>query len=267
MSGPTASARFDGSVHGVVVHTSSRDEQPRAVVQLEPDGDDLVLALAGRVVEARLEGGQRGLALVAVGQDLVALVDQALVPQLLEDPHRGLHEGRVHRLVVVDEVDPPRLARDVAVPAVGVLHDRSAARLVEVVDAVLGDGHVAGDAQLALGLHLGRQAVAVPAEAALDAAAPHGLVAGDRVLHVPGQQVAVVGQPVGERGPVVEDVLVAAVHAGVTLVDARLERAVLGPERDDALLQLGEAGLLLDAREGGIPCGRAGRAIGHRHGP
>ena len=59
-----------------------------------------------------------------------------------------------------------------------------------------------------LRLDLGGQAVAVPAEAPLHPLAPHGLVAGDDVLDVAGQEVAVVGEAVGERRAVVEDVLV-----------------------------------------------------------
>jgi hypothetical protein len=62
------------------------------------------------------------------------------------------------------------------------------------------------DAELLLGGHLGGQAVAVPAEAALHPVAPHGLVAGDHVLHVAGEQVAVVGEAVGEGRTVVEHV-------------------------------------------------------------
>ena len=80
---------------------------------------------------------------------------------------------------------------------------------------------MAGDAEFLFGLDLGRQAVAVPAEAPLDPAAAHGLVARDGVLDEAGQQVAVVRQAVGERRAVVEDELVVAVDAGVTLFDER----------------------------------------------
>ncbi len=61
-----------------------------------------------------------------------------------------------------------------------------------------------GDAELLLGLDLGRQAVAVPAEAAVHDVAAHRPVAGHGVLDEAGQQVAVVRQAVGERRPVVE---------------------------------------------------------------
>jgi RNA polymerase-binding transcription factor DksA len=50
--------------------------------------------------------------------------------------------------------------------------------------------------------------VAVPAETALDPPAAHGLVAGHDVLHVSGEEVAVVRQAVGERRTVVEHELV-----------------------------------------------------------
>ena len=50
--------------------------------------------------------------------------------------------------------------------------------------------------------------VTVPPETALHVGPPHGLVAGHHVLHVAGQEVAVVGQSVGERRTVVEHELV-----------------------------------------------------------
>ena len=67
--------------------------------------------------------------------------------------------------------------------------------------------------------------MAVPAEATVDPVAPHGLVAGDNVLYVAGQQVSMVGQAVGERGAVVEDVL----RLGGAGVDGGQEGAVGGP--------------------------------------
>ena len=105
---------------------------------------------------------------------------------------------------------------------------------------------MAGDAELALGLDLGRQAVTVPSEAALDAAAAHRLVAGHGVLDEAGQQVAVVRQAVGERRAVVEDVLVAAVLAGRPQLDRRLERAVVRPSVEHGALDRREVGLRID---------------------
>ena len=244
MSSPTITARLDGSVHGVVVQTRTLTPLKRArpVVDVVADGDGRVLAvLVDVVVHPQLVVGQRRLVVPAVGQDAEALVDQALVVQLLEGPDDRLHVVGVHRAVVVVEVDPARLAGDVVAPLAGVLHHRLAAGLVELLDAQLDDLVGGLDAVEAHRLELGRQAVGVPAEAALDALAAHRLVARDEVLDVAGEQVAVVRQAVGERRAVVEDELVAAVGAGVALLDARLEGAVGLPVGQHRLLDLGEA--------------------------
>ena len=125
--------------------------------------------------------------------------------ELGEGPHDRLHIGQVHGLVVVAEVDPAGLAGDRVLPLLRVADNRLAAALVELGYAEGLDGGPAGHPQLALGLHLGRQPVAVPPEAPVHPVAPHGLVPGHDILDVAGEQVAVVGEPVGERRAVVED--------------------------------------------------------------
>ena len=82
--------------------------------------------------------------------------------------------------------------------------------------------------------------MAVPPEAPLDALALHRLVARDDVLHVAGEQVPVVRQPVRERRPVVEDELVRAVHACFARLDARVEGLVALPVSEDVGLEGGE---------------------------
>ena len=117
---------------------------------------------------------------------------------------------------------------------------------VEGLDAVLLDGLAAGDPEFLLGAHLGGQAVAVPAEAALDAVAAHGLVARDDVLGVAGQQVAVVRQAVGEGRAVVEDELVGAVGAALTLLDRPLEGLLGLPALENPTLDRRVAGAGID---------------------
>src|SRR5690606_35507278 len=154
--------------------------------------------------------------------------------------HDALHVVQVERLVVVVEVHPAGLASDVVLPLARVAEHGGAAGVVELRDAHRLDLALVRDPELPLGLDLGGQPVAVPAEAALDAPAPHGLVARDDVLDVTGQEVAVVRQPVGERRAVVEHELVGAVLAGGALLDAGLEGAVGLPVLEDLLLELGE---------------------------
>ena len=147
----------------------------------EGDRDGLVLAvLVDVVIHAQFMVGQRGLVLPAVRQHAVAVVGQAFLVQLLEGPEDGLHVLDIERLVVVVEVHPARLAGDVALPLVGILHDGGAAGVVELVDAHGLDLGLVRHAQLLHGFQLGGQAVRVPAEAALHPAAALGLVARPR---------------------------------------------------------------------------------------
>ena len=217
------------------------------LLQAQAHRDRVVLAvLVDVVIHLELVVAQGGAVVPAVGQDAVALVGQTLVPQLLEGPQHRLHVVGVEGLVVVVEVDPAGLAGDVVLPLLGVAQDGGAALLVELLDAdAAGAGDLSDvvDAEQALGLELGGQAVGVPAEAALDALAALGLVAPDGVLDVAGQQVAVVGQAVGEGRAVVEDELVAGLTA---VVDGGLEGAVGLPVGQDVLLNGGEGGRGVD---------------------
>ena len=231
-------------------------QQPLPGLQLEPDRHRGVLPFGvGVVVHPQLVVGQRGLAPPAVRQHLEALVDQALVPQLPERPHDALHVGEVQRLVVVVEVDPARLPPHVVAPFAGVAQHGLAAGLVELLDAHRGDVGLAGDAEDPFGLHLGGQPVAVPAEPALYLLALHGAKARHQVLDVPGDQVPVVRQPVGERRPVVEHELV----VGRALPDRVAERVGVLPVLEHLALEGGKA------RLGGYVAVPGTRIDGHRY--
>ena len=236
----------------------------RTARQPQADGDGGVDALLVDVlVHPQLVVGQRGLVVPAVGQDPEALVGEPLVVQLLERPHDALHVGEVEGLVVVVEVDPAGLPRHVVAPLRGVLEDGLAALRVELLDAELEDLLGRLHAELAHRLELGRQAVGVPAEAALDAAAAHGLEPRHQVLDVAGQQVAVVRQPVRERRAVVEDELVGAVLAGVALRHARPERVVVGPVGQHRFLDLRERRARRDALAVPVLGGVGDLGVGH----
>ena len=236
----------------------------RAAGQPHADGDGRVLPhLVDVLVHPQLVVGQRRLVVPAVGQHPEALVGEPLLPQLLEGPHDRLHVVEVEGLVVVVEVDPAGLPGHVVAPLRGVLEDRLPALRVERLDAHLEDLVGGLDAELAHRLELGRQAVGVPAEAALHPAAAHRLVARDEVLDVAGQEVAVVRQAVGERRAVVEDELVVAVLPRVALLDARPEGVVGLPVGEDALLDLREAGSRRHALVGA--CVRVGGDLRVRH--
>ena len=189
--------------------------------------------LVDLVVHLELVVTQGRAVVPAVGQDAVTLVGQALVIELLECPDHGLRVGLVQCLVVVLKVHPASLAGDVLFPFLRVAQDGGTAGRVERLDtdaALAGDLGYVFDAELALRLELGGQTVRVPAEAALDAVALHGLVAAHHVLDVAGQEVTVVGQAVGERRTIVEHELVRAVLAGVAHLHRLAEGVVARPE-------------------------------------
>ena len=81
----------------------------------------------------------------------------------------------------------------------GVAQHRLAAGRVELLDPHGHDLGLAGDAKEPLGLHLGRQPVAVPAESPLHPPALHRAEPRHHVLDIAGDEVAVVRQAVGER--------------------------------------------------------------------
>ena len=188
------------------------------------------------VVLAGLEVREHGLERRRDGHHLEAAVDEALVPELLDDPPHRLHVPDVHRLVVVVEVDPAAKPRDGAAPLGDVALDNGTAGGVVAGDAQLGDGLLGGHAEGLVDLLLDGQAVAVPAEAPLHVAALHRPVAGHDVLEHRSDEIAVVGQAGGEGRAVVE---------GVGLADGRLfqrtpEHVVFFPMREDAVLHLHE---------------------------
>ena len=104
-------------------------------------------------------------------------------------------------------------------------------------------------AELLLGLHLDRQAVAVPSEPALDPLAAHRPVARHGVFHEAGEEMAVVDRPVGERRAVVEHELVVR----GPLLNRAFEGVLLLPRLDDRALDVGELRVLIDV---GIALGR-----------
>src|SRR4030095_11116674 len=71
--------------------------------------------------------------------------------------------------------------------------------------------------------------MAIPPEPALDALSLHRLIARDDVLHIAGEQVTIVRQPVCERWAVVEHELVRAVDAGLAGLAAGAECPITLP--------------------------------------
>ena len=158
------------------------------------------------IVRRRLEVRQHRAELGRDRHHLDALIDQAFVPQLFDDPPDRLHVPDVHRLVVVVEIDPAAETRDRVTPLRDVtLHDFAALGVV-AGDAELRDDLGRRDTELFVDLVFDRQTVAVPAEATQHIASLHRPVARHHVFQRRRHQMPVVRQTGRERRAVVEDV-------------------------------------------------------------
>ncbi len=175
----------------------------------------------------------------------MALVEQALGVDLLERPPDRLDVGGVERAVGRVEVEPEADPLGQPVPLLEELGDRLAAAAVELLDAVLLDLHLVGEAELLLDRDLDRQAVAVPAPLALDAVAAHRLVARVDVLEHAGEDVVGAGRAVGGRRPFVEHPLLGALAAAQRLG----EHVALAPALEHLELELRKRRLGVDGAE------------------
>ena len=204
-----------GSVHGVVVHTSSevptRDASAASTMgNRTNDAGVLDRAVAHR----HLGVGQRGPAPRAVRRHLVVLHEQPALEQPLQRPPDRLDVRGVHRPVRVAHVDPEADALGEPLELADVALHRRPAQLVELGDPERLDVALAGGADLLLDLDLDRQAVAVPAALAADLVPGHRLVARVDVLERARLDVVDPGASVRGGRALVEDPRAARPRAG-----------------------------------------------------
>ena len=190
----------------------------------------------------------RGAAARAIRHDLVALVEQVLVPDLPQQPPDRLDVLVGERVVGVVQVDPEADALGEALPLLEVGGDALPAQLVELGDAVGLDLPFAVDAEAPLHLELHRQAVGVPAGLARHAVAAHRLVAREEVLEDARDDVVRARPAVGRGRPLVED----EDGGVVTALEALLEDAVFLPELEDAGVERREVDARRDVLEPGL---------------
>ncbi len=189
-------------------------------------GDQLV---AGRHLVRR----QRRAAARAVRHHLVALVEQAFLGELAQDPPHRLDITIGHGHVGVVEVQPHADALGHTVPVVHVRGHRLAAQLVELGHAVGLDLLLVIEAQSLLDLEFHRQAVAVPTRFATHEVATHGLVAGIDVLEHARKDMVDTGLAVGRGRTFVEHPF----RLAGAQFQALLEDGVLLPPGEDAFLE------------------------------
>ena len=200
---------------------------------LELDGDCgvciLLVASQVELVVGKYSGAPR-----AVWQDIEALVDKPLVPQLFHNPPDRLHVVWVHGLVVVVKIDPAAHTGHSLAPFAGVAEHDLAAVLVELGDSVVLDLLLSGDLELLLHLVFYRKSVAVPSEAAVNQLSLHGHIAWINIFDSTRNKVSEVWQSCCKRRAVVEHIFACS----FPLLHRLLENIILFPEFKDSFLHL-----------------------------
>ena len=208
--------------------------QDEGLLTLDPELGDGGALLHVLVALGHLVGGKGRAAAGAIGHNLKALVQKALVPNLLEGPPLALDEVVVIGDVGVLHVGPEAHVLGEILPQALVLPHALLALLDEGGNAIGLDLLLAVDVQQLFHFQLHGQAVGIPAGLAGDHLPFHGVEPGEQVLKGPGLQVADVGLAVGGGGAVVEDIGVVA----LALLHALFEDVVFFPEFFRFLLPL-----------------------------
>ena len=118
---------------------------------------------------------QRRAAARAVGHDLVALVEQPLIPELAQNPPHALDVLVLEGDIGIFQIDPEAHALGEPFPFLDVAQHALAALLVERRDAVFLDLVLVLEAEFLFDLDLHRQAVRIPAALAQHIRAVHGV--------------------------------------------------------------------------------------------
>ena len=203
-----------------------------SVLSLHLEADRRGALLDVLIALCHLVGGKRGPAARAVGDDLEALVQEPLVPDLLQRPPLGFDEGVVVGDIGIVHIRPEADGLGEILPHPFVLPDRLFALFDERLQTVLLDLLLAVQAEQLLDLDLHGQSVGVPAGLSRDLVALHGAVTRNHVLDDAGQDVADMRLSVGRRRSVVE-------HIGRTVLavfDGLFENLLIIPEFLDFLL-------------------------------
>ena len=229
---------------GVDAERDVRGQSPRScrpceeicVLVLCLELDDRGALLDILIALSNLLRRERSAAARAVGHYLEALIEKALVPNLLERPPLRLDKGVVIGDVGVLHIGPEADLAGEILPHTLVFPYALLALLDKGLKTVFLYPLLALDAEQLLDLDLNGQTVGIPARLSGHHIALHGLVARDHILYNSRQHVADMRLAVCGRRAVIESESLRI----FTRVDALLENVVLVPEIEHLLLAVDE---------------------------
>ena len=117
----------------------------------------------------------------------------------------AFHKRQVHSLIIMSKVNPAANAFEHIDPDAGIFEHILAAEIVKLFNAVFFNLFATGNAQLLFGRHFGRQAVAIPAQPALNLFAVHGLKTCYNIFDIRHHNMPIVRRSVGKRRAVIKD--------------------------------------------------------------
>ena len=159
---------------------------------------------------------ERSLTTPAVSQHAETFIDETLIPQCAKRPHDAFHVGSVESFVVIREINPPCLTRDIPLPLIGVTQHTCTTCVVELVNTKCCDRGVTSNAEFFFCFHFSRQSVAVPTESTLYMTSSHCLVTRHSILDESCEQVTVMWQSICKRRAVIKNEFVVAIFASWT---------------------------------------------------
>ena len=181
-------------------------------------------------------GRQRGAAARAVRNDLMALVEQALLPDFLECPPFGFNEVIFVGDVGMFHISPEANHIREFFPHALVLPNGFTALLDERLDAVFFNLFLAIDAHELFDFKLYRQAVGIPASLAQNLLALHGLITRQHILDNARQHMTDMRLAVSRRRAIIKRKGITA----FTLVNRLLRDVILLPEIQNFLFSVHE---------------------------
>ena len=175
--------------------------------------------------------GKGSAAARAVRNDLVALVEQALVPDLFQSPPLGLDKGIMVGNVWIIHVCPETNDGGEFLPHALVFPDTLLTVLDERLHTIGFDPLLAVQSQHLLYFQLDRKSMGIPAGLTGYHVTLHGTVSRDHVLDDTGQDVTDMGLAVGCRRAVIKGIL----RAVFSQFDTFFKDHVVSPELFDLL--------------------------------
>ncbi len=220
----------------------------RLIHQRHAHIDGRVIRIA--IPQRHLVIGERRAAARAVGHHFIALIKQALIPEILQNPPQRLDIvvgiGDI-RLVKVNPIAHPV---GKLLPFLDQLESRFAAQFVETVDAIRLDLAFIGKAKLFLHADLDRQTVRIPPAAPHNVITLHQLIAREDILESACQGMVHAGFAVGSRRPFIEHIVVRPLRClQRPLLAGFGEDAVQLPEIEHFLFEQGDLQLRRDGFE------------------